>query len=77
MAAIQNLNINNQRASHAMFLAAQTSVKMMKTLQKYKFNKELLKLGIGTNDIEISIKKSMYLLSEKEKRCCICFSSHC
>ena len=38
MAVIQNLNINDQRASNAMFLAALTSVKMMKTLQKYKFN---------------------------------------
>ena len=67
MAVIQNLNINDQKASNAMFLAALTSVK-----KKYKFNKELLRLGIGTNDIEMSVKKSMYLLSEKEKRCCIC-----
>ena len=40
-----------------MFLAARVSFKKMKTLQKYKFNKELFKLGIGTNDVEIGIRK--------------------
>ena len=56
MATIRNFKLTI-RASNAMFTAARISVKKMKTLQKYKLNKELFRLGIGTNDVEIGGRK--------------------
>ena len=70
MASIKNFNIN-EGAKYAMILAARSSLREMKTLRRYKLNRDLCRLGLGTNEVESGIGKNLKILKESERRCCI------